>query len=480
MEQNCLNPLSHFFYPLDRYDADHIPSELISSLKKLISKPVPDTLKTCTLPTPLPEQHKLFERERLALSELHSLLILLQDKQLKVSEKTGVASAATLRKASKEFHEYYEEPSCDEAAGMEFMLSYGWLSFIGNSKFTKQSKTTLVPAKKTNDNPAQNIKEIWNQWVGNRSHDEFRRIDKIKGQTGKGKRFFSNVVSRRQPVIDALKECEVSTWVSIKDFSAYLFISGAELEVTSAPEYLYIYSPSYGELAHAPWDLLEGRYLRCFLVEYAATLGLVDVVMTAPNTEGSYYDNFGDMECLSRYDGLRYFRLTPLGAYVLGLTDDYKSAETATTKTVLTIHRQGRIVFDSRPTPWEQRFLSLYANQDKDNVWQLSQRKIMETLQIGGSTDELKTFLQAREEQPFLPEDCEGILKKAANNIDGVKIKEEALVISCKNKEIVEFIINDKVLSKWSQRLGKLQVVIPKSKEKKFRESLNSVGIGCS
>ncbi|MGI9280343.1 MAG: hypothetical protein ACR2PX_12070 [Endozoicomonas sp.] len=473
-------PVEPFFYPQDKYGALKIPDALRSSLKQLVDKPEPDVLQTAVLPDPLPDSHKVYERERLTLSELRSLLILLQDKQIKVSEKTGVASSATLRKVSKDTHEYYETSSCKEASGMESIVSYGWLRLLGNSKLSKHSKTTLIPAKKAGDCTADTIKEIWDQWVKNRTHDEFRRIDNIKGQTGKGKRFFTDVVARRQVVISALKECEVNAWVSFEDFSRLMFISGTELEITKEPEYLYIHSPGYGEFYSAPWDIMEGRYLRCFLVEYAATLGLIDVVMVPPDIDGTYYDDFGDMECLSRYDGLQFFRLTSLGAYVLGLADSYRSGETDTTETMLTIHRQGRIVFDENPTPWESRFLSLYADQDKQNVWKLSRRKIMEALQVGGSLDELKTFLLDREDQPFLPEDCESLLKQAEAHRDGVKIQGEYLIVTCKSQAIVDLVVNDKALSKWCQRLGKLQIVIPANKEKKFKGSINAMGIGCS
>ncbi len=474
--------LEPFFYPqlIDRYAPAQIPATLCSSLKQLIDKPEPGILKACSLPEPLPDHQVLFERERLALSELPSLLILLQEKQIKVSDKTGIASLASIKKASKDIHEYYEEESCEEAAGMELIVSYGWLQLLGNCKFSKQSKSTLIPAKKINQSSVDTIKDIWDQWVTNRAHDEFRRINRIKGQSGKGNRFFTNVVNRRQAIITALKECKGKGWVAFEDFSRFMFITGADLEITTESEYLYIYDPSYGEFYDNDWNLLESRYLRCVLAEYAATLGLVDVVMAPPNSDNSYDDVFGDMECLSRYDGLRFFRLTSLGEYVLGLTEHYKTEAVAPAETPLTIHRQGRIVFDNPPTPWERRFISLYADQGKDDVWMLSRKKMMETLQVGGSIDELKTFLLSREDQPFLPEDCEGILKQAAANLDGVKIQGEALIINCKNQEIVDFIVNDKVLAKWCQRLGKLQIVIPKSKENKFRDSLHSVGIGCS
>ncbi|MBO9496423.1 hypothetical protein J7438_20400 [Thalassotalea sp. G20_0] len=470
-----------FFFTVgsDWYNIRKMPEPVMASLKQLVAKPEPDTLTTVALPEPLPNHHILFERERLALSELHSIQLLLQDKQIKVSEKTGIASGATLKKVSSVVHEYYSGDECDDAKGCESMLAYGWLRLLGNSKFTKQSGTTLIPAKKTDRNPADTIREMWAQWLNNKKEDEFRRIDRIKGQTGKGKRYFTDVLKRREVITAYLKECEVNAWIAFADFANFMFITGADLEVTTALHHLYIYNPDDGCIDGRSWDYLEVRYLRCFLLEYAATLGLVDVVMAPPNDDESFYDQYGDMECLSRYDGLRYFRLTPLGQYALGLTDHYKADHTESTETPLTIQRQGRIAFDREPTPWEQRFLSLYADHHKDHTWKLSRKRMMETLQIGGSVDELKAFLQARDDQPFLPEDCESILKQAAANVGGVEIKEEALIVNCKTQDIVEFIINDKVLSKWCQRLGKQQIVIPKSKEKKFKESLNSVGIGC-
>ncbi|MTI15462.1 hypothetical protein [Sansalvadorimonas verongulae] len=470
-----------FFYPQgDRYGSPKIPDGLLSILQSLIDPPEPDMLKSCTLPDPLPDHYKVFQRERLAPSELQSLLVLLQDKQIKVSDKTGVASLATLKKVSQDTHEYYEKTSCDEAKGMDLMVSYGWLRLLENSKFSKCSKTTLLLAENTGKNSAETVKEIWEQWVTRSSDDEFRRINTIKGQTGKGKRFFSDVKGRRQEIITYLKGCRVGAWYAFEDFSKFMFTTGSKLEITAEPDYLYIYDSSYGEFYNAPWDLLEARYIRCFLVEYAATLGLIDVVMAPPNSDNCYYDDFGDMECLSRYDGLRFFRLTSLGAYALDLSGSYQATEAESTETTLTIQRQGRVVFEQTPTPWEQRFLSLYADNIKENTWKLSRKKISEVIQVGGSIDELRTFLLMRENQPFLPEDCESLLKQAEANRDAVKLHSEALVMTCKTPEIADLIVNDKVLSKWCQRLGKLQVVIPKNKEKKFRDSLNAMGVGCS
>src|SRR3989442_3928132 len=72
------------------------------------------------------------------------------------------------------------------------------------------------------------------------------------------------------------------------------------------------------------WELLQGRYALCLLFEYAATLGLIDVAYVAPaGVRRDFRSLWGteDLDFLSRYDRLLYFRLNPLAAYYLGLAE---------------------------------------------------------------------------------------------------------------------------------------------------------------
>ena len=89
------------------------------------------------------------------------------------------------------------------------------------------------------------------------------------------------------------------------------------------------------------WELLQGRYALCLLFEYAATLGLIDVAYVAPaGVRRDFRSLWGtdDLDFLSRYDGLLYFRLNPLGAYCLGLAETYepRAVQARAALTVLT------------------------------------------------------------------------------------------------------------------------------------------------
>lgn len=109
-----------------------------------------------------------------------------------------------------------------------------------------------------------------------------------------------------------------------------MLASDLVFEVTHDPWKLYLCERQYGSLGYdgsSGWNILQERYISAVLFEYAATLGMVDVAYSDPaGARNDYGDMWGtdDLDFLSRYDGLSSFRLTPLGAYVLGLDAAYE------------------------------------------------------------------------------------------------------------------------------------------------------------
>ena len=100
--------------------------------------------------------------------------------------------------------------------------------------------------------------------------------------------------------------------------------AGFRFEVTHDPWSLYICDPQYGSLGYdgyGGWNILKERHLLCLLFEYAAPLGMIDIAYEHPaGARGDFHGQWGtdDLTFLSRYDGLRYFRLTTLGEFILG------------------------------------------------------------------------------------------------------------------------------------------------------------------
>ena len=97
-----------------------------------------------------------------------------------------------------------------------------------------------------------------------------------------------------------------------------------------SPLAFFIGGKQYGSLGYKGSErILNERYLLAFLLEYAATLGLIDVALIPPaGARLNYRDLWGadDLVYFSRYDGLMYFRINALGAYCLDIETEYQPA----------------------------------------------------------------------------------------------------------------------------------------------------------
>lgn len=74
---------------------------------------------------------------------------------------------------------------------------------------------------------------------------------------------------------------------------------------------------------------------------------MIDIAYEHPaGARDDFHGQWGtdDLIFLSRYDGLRYFRLTPLGAFILNRTDHYESHKDDSTVSLTVLpNRQIRI-----------------------------------------------------------------------------------------------------------------------------------------
>ena len=289
--------------------------------------------------------------------------------------------------------------------------------------------------------PADTLNNLWNRWITNPVFDEFSRIDEIKGQTrGRGKRALTVAAERRDVIAQALVRCPVGRWVLFDDFSRFMRASSLTFEVTSDPWTLHLGEPRYGSLGfggNRDWDFVQGRYVLCVLFEYAATLGLIDLAYTRPEdarldfTEMSSSDS---LAYLSRYDGLRYFRLNPLGAYCLDLTASYVPSRPEV-RAAVSVYPDRRIQpADGTLGHDEILLLETYANREAADVWRLDGTKMLLAIDSGRDLDELREFIACRDEQE-LPEPVEGFLRRTERAARALAPRGPAVLFECGDDE---------------------------------------------
>jgi hypothetical protein len=346
------------------------------------------------------------------------------------------------------------------------------------------SKLALSAAgvKALTSSPADVLGTIWRKWLKSSLFDEFSRVDVIKGQKSKG-RVMTALAPRRAAITEILRLCPVGEWVDVDDLSRFMQATDHTFDVTHDPWKLYIGDPQYGSLGHDGyhgWAILQLRYLLCILFEYAAAVGIIDVAYIEP-TEAR--NDFGglwgidDLQFLSRYDGLIYFRLTPLGAYCLGLSDDYTPAPIQPTVRLSVLPSLQVNVVGGNLSAEELLTLDTWAVQATDKSWRLDRQKAIGAVEKGHDIAELLAFLQAREEQP-LPETVESFMKTTQKQGKALKIKGTALLIDCEDAEIADMIATRKETSGLCLRAGDRQLVVRLENEEKFRTLIRSLGFG--
>jgi hypothetical protein len=473
------------FVPPPARPSVHILDALPPAYDRPISRWNPDgTKSTETEPVPLAVR----ETERTAQRELLSLLRLVDDGKVAVSDKTRRPSAATLAAIAGllEGGDFYADPPSpakwhDENAGP--IRAFAWPLLLQAGGLTQLSGTRLrltqAGRKALADPPAETLRKLWERWVGTTLVDELSRIECVKGQTGKGKRGLTAATGRRAAVADTLAECPAQHWLSTDDLFCFLRASGHEFAVSRNAWDLYIGELQYGSLGYdgVGW-LLEVRYLLCLLFEYAGTLGLLDVAFIPPAGARSDYDDLwgtDDLPYFSRYDGLMYVRINALGASTFGHADAYRPPAIAAAPVLQVLPNLEIVAIAEEVAPSDRLALDAYAARVSDRVWRLHADTLLAAIEAGRALDEIREFLAIRSGAP-LPETVVRLLDDVAGRSDKVHDRGLVRLIECADPTLAALIAHDTRTHKHCLRAGERHLVVAPAAEAAFRRGLRDLG----
>jgi len=429
--------------------------------------------------------------EQAAQRDLKLVLRLVREGKLRVGDKTGLASTASMKliEAVLTGGDFYSPGQSneliDDAADVVGQVkSFAWPLLLQAAKLVAKDGTRLKLTKagdKALAAPAhETISVIWKRWAEYTGFDEFRRIEAIRGQQGRARTTFSSVVTRRKVISAALRKCPVGEWIDVDEFFRFMQASRHYFEVTRNPWDLYITDSHYGSLGYEgyhDWEILQGRYIFCLLFEYAATLGIIDVGYDSPgNARDDFREIWGtdSLAFLSRYDGLIRFRLTPLGAYCLGSITEYSPKPISST-TSFSVMPSLRVIVKGELSVDEMAMLELVAERISETEWSLNTVRMLRAIEAGQEGHALAEFFQSRDEQP-LPDTVSKFFIEAANRALAVKDRGEARLIECADPILAETIASAEATKAFCLRTGDRYLVVPSNREQSFRKGLERLG----
>jgi hypothetical protein len=479
--------------PTELHIVDDIPAFMEQEWE--IWNPQTKSYETGTVEVPVIRR----ETERTAFYEFKAVLELIEAQEISVSEKTHTPTSAALKAIDKLLlnGDFYDDVTlAAESADQDYeaigpIRAFAWPMLLQAGHLIEPAgrrlRLTAAGAKALQGPSEKALSALWQRWLKSRLFDELSRIDNVKGQAGRGRQGLTAVAPRRETLDAVLSICPTNHWIEVDELFRDMQANERDFEVTHDPWNLYVIDPNYGSLGHEgyhDWSILQARYALCVLFEYAATLGLIDVAYVVPHGARPNYQHIwgtDDFSFFSRYDGLLYIRINPLGAYCLGQADSYRAAPLAEEEATpqeprlqvlpnLEIHASNNAL-----SPVEAFLLDSYAKKVSDNVWQLDQVRLLEILEKGHSVAVLRELLETYSDQA-LPETVSRFLADMQDPSKRLRDLSAARLIECADAALARLLANDVATQGLCMLAGDRYLVVREDLAGQFRNALHKLG----
>ncbi len=428
---------------------------------------------------------KIFSGEETALLEMLEFLRLIHSKNLKMTPKTQMPTAGAVKTSYEALiveDINVTSPIEDQEDSLETIRPYALIHLAIQCKWASLDAKNIVRITKKgsiflSSESIEDYKEGVLRYFKSNQFDEFHRIDHIKGQQGKGRRKLTSPMTRRLDIIEALKLLD-NKWLGFDDCFKFIFKHGFGFEVTRNLWHLYFSEREYGSLGDSG-DAEVGvkkQYLRVLLMEYMATLGMIDIAYVYPHDlwpEMGDYWGVDDYYYCSGYDGLLYIKLNKLGAYILGIKNTYNKA--ASINEPLHVLPTEEIIVSKKISILDKLFLNKFANHLADLTWKIDDKKTSLYLENGGSIEKIVHFLEVRSKNS-LPKLLLDGFKTINNKVVSVDVITNCIALTLNNKEIALTLSLENSTKKYCALVQKNKLYIASSDVRNFYKAVKKLG----
>jgi hypothetical protein len=474
-----------------------MPQDLQERVKKIFPQPAAVTITTCdNLPPKIVQHEKKYNGTskltvevrkrptvREAIGNFTIVLRVMDSGKLKVSSARRFPTQAAMTLLAEQLMEndWYEQPCYGgiQSFAWPLLLQAGGFAATSASALSLTSKGKKVLNGKIPVHEA--IRDAWNAWKTRALIDEFSRVSAIKGQTARG-RVMTSALRRRAAVIEALAECPEGTWISVEELGRFMRAESRGFAITHNSWGLYIGDRNYGALGYEgfdSWEILQERYIKTVIMEYAATLGIVDIGYAPPEDVARNFNDLwgtGELEYLSSCDGLLFFRINDLGAWVLGGRKNYTPAPEPLRQCLDVLPNFDIAVTDLSALPKTDRmFLDGIAMSSGKFLWKINRQTLMTALEKGASIDTIRNFLQSRAKNG-IPQTVDALLKETGWKTAEITFEGRACLLACKDTRIHDLLRLDDKLKQYTLAAQNAYIILLSEKEQAFFRRMRELG----
>ncbi len=437
---------------------------------------------------------QVYELEAAAPTEVKRILQLAGAEKLRVSDKTGFPTPATqkiVRDAlcapemdlrlpegkGKAWWNSDKDPGPVRAfAWPVLMQQCGWAApKAGKLRLTRKGKAMLAGGDDF-EHYVQGVQSL----LGDSRFDELRRVSVIKGQRGRRAGHWRVPVEQRRHVIQrGLAALPRDQWVTVEEAYRVLFALGENGNAYTDGLCLYICDQQYGHLSGEERDI--GRiYFRQLLGESFATLGLVDLGYAYPHVlhpelHGSW--GLDDETYVTRFDGVKYLRVTPLGRFCFGVDRDYEPPEAEQRSLFKVLPTHEIVVTDGTLfSVGDSAMIERFAKRKSDAVWKMDRKSILEALEAGDTPEDILKILRSGTDVE-IPETVVSLLEATAELAGAATGRQDGVIVEFRDEETATLIAHDTAAAKVVLCREGRSVVVYRKKLKAFQTALRRTGI---
>ncbi len=276
-----------------------------------------------------------------------------------------------------------------------------------------------------------------------------------------------------------LKSFTVNKWISFSEIINYflasdikVFIKGGYPTFSGKNREFDLYYTSENDLKYNL--LINIPFLKGIFFSFAA-FGLMDIAYTIPEAIPIFQSRHNNYTSI--YDGLEYIKLTQLGAYALGLTDNIDVKANINKRPLFQFNQYAMILTLDGRDPYLETLLLDYGNLISAGKYNITYEKLAKGC---NSKVDLQTKINIfkKETTEQITPNWENFFQKAIKNFDCITNLDTYSVyeIEQTNIELLNLFTHDRTLQNLVVKAENYKFLVLKKNEQKLKDYLSSKG----